>query len=34
VLCEKPSMLNGQQLEEVLAAARIRGDLALRIRIP
>jgi scyllo-inositol 2-dehydrogenase (NADP+) len=27
VLCEKPSMLNGQQLEEVLAAARTRGML-------
>ena len=27
VLCEKPSMLNGQQLEEVLAAASTRGLL-------
>ena len=34
VLCEKPSMLNGQQLEEVLVAARIRGLLFMKAMSP
>ena len=34
VLCEKPSMLNGQQLEEVLVAASIRGLLFMEAMKP
>jgi len=34
VLCEKPSMLNGRQLEEVLVAASIRGLLFMEAMKP
>ena len=34
VLCEKPSMLNGQQLDEVLVAASIRGLLFMEAMKP
>jgi predicted dehydrogenase len=34
VLCEKPSMLNGMQLDEVLAAARTRGLLFMEAMKP
>jgi predicted dehydrogenase len=34
VLCEKPSMMNGQQLEEVLVAASIRGLLFMEAMKP
>ncbi len=34
VLCEKPSMLNGTQLAEVLAAARSRGLLFMEAMKP
>jgi predicted dehydrogenase len=34
VLCEKSSMLNGQQLEEVLVAARLRGLLFMEAMKP